>query len=493
MINGLRESDSPVLPAKFSNKTMKVVAEKMEGRGLTKGNLPEQNICRTQSRVSMQSALKRIREAAKRDKELKFTSLYHHIYNVDVLREAYYGIKRNACAGVDGETWREYGKNLEENLQELSNRLKSGAYRANIVLRVYIPKVDGNQRPIGVLVLEDKVVQRAAVIVLNMVYETDFLGFSYGFRPGKNPHRALDSLSVGIKRKKINWIVDADIRNYFSSINHEWLIKFVEHRISDRRVVRLIKKWLKAEVLEENRITQNEAGTQQGGSISPLLANMYLHYVYDLWAQKWREKKSQGDVIVVRFADDIIMGFENKSDADLFLEHLKLRFQKFNLALHPDKTRLIEFGRYAEERRGRRGQGRPESFNFLGFTHICGKNREGKFKIIRKTMKKKLRVKLKEIKLELRRRLHSSVKDVGEWLRTVVQGHMNYFAVPGNSSDIGRFRYSISGLWFRTLKRRSDRHRMNWERMGKIRDRWLPSVRIIHPYPEERFERQHPR
>lgn len=467
------------------------MAEKMERRGLTKGNSSKQNICRTQSRESMQSALNRIRQVAKSDKEVKFTALYHHIYNIDNLREAYYGIKRNACPGVDGETWREYGRKLEENLQELSNRLKSGAYRANLVLRVYIPKVDGKQRPIGILVLEEKVVQRSAVMVLNMIYETDFLGFSYGFRPERNPHKALDALSYGLKGKKINWIIDADISNYFNNINHEWLIKFLEHRITDQRVKRLIKKWLKAEVLEGNSLIENKAGTQQGGSISPLLANMYLHYVFDIWVQKWREKKAKGDVIVVRFADDIVMGFQHKSEADLFLKHLQLRFQKFYLEIHPDKTRMIEFGRFAEERRSKRGRGKPETFNFLGFTHICGKSSDGKFKIIRKTMKKKLRVKLKEIKKELWRRLHHSIKDVGKWLHSVVQGHMNYYAVPENSSGIEIFRFGIGRLWFQTLKRRSEKHRLNWKRMRKIIDCWLPRSRILHPYPEERFVRQH--
>lgn len=488
---GFRESDSPVVPTKSSNKAVKTVAEKMEERGLTKGNSSEQNICRTQGRESMKSALKRVRQAAKRDKELKFTALFHHIYNMDTLREAYYGIKRNASVGIDDKTWREYGNNLEENLKKLSEKLKRGAYQAKPVLRVYIPKVDGSKRPIGILVLEDKIVQRAAVIVLNMIYETDFLGFSYGFRPGRSPHSALDALSYGIKTKKINWILDADISNYFNNINHEWLIKFLEYRIADRRIIRLIKKWLKAGVLEEKRLTQNTAGTQQGGSISPLLANIYLHYVFDLWVHKWREKKSRGDIIFIRFADDVIAGFQYKSDAELFLQHLKLRLQKFCLELHQEKTCLIEFGRYAEERRNERGQGKPKTFYFLGFTHICGKCRNGRFKIIRKTSKKKLRAKLKEIRVQLRWHLHSPIREVGKWLRSVFQGHMNYFAVPGNNRAITTFRYNISKLWFRSLKRRSDKHRLNWEKMSEIIERWIPRSRILHPYPDERFARQH--
>lgn len=486
---GLRESDSPVVPMKSSNKTMKVVAEKMEERGLTKGNSTEQNICRTQGRENMKSALNRIRQSAKSDKDQKFSALLHHIYSLDTLREAYYGIKRNASTGIDGKTWRDYGRNLEENIQELSNKLKRGAYRAKTVLRVFIPKVDGNQRPIGIIALEDKIVQRATVIVLNSIYEVDFVGFSYGFRPGRNPHKALDALNIGIRRKKINWIVDADISSYFSSINQDWLLRFIEHRLADKRVIRLIKKWLKAGVLEENIVTQNERGTQQGGSISPLLANIYLHYVFDLWANKWREKKAQGDVIIVRFADDIITGFQNKAEADLFMRHLKLRLQKFDLSLHPDKTRLIEFGRFAEERIGKRGGGKPGTFTFLGFTHICGKTRKGRFKIIRKTSKKKLRDKLKEIKVILRKRIHWSIREVGKWLRSVVQGHMNYFAVPDNIGDIQRFRHNVSRLWFRSLKRRSQKHRLNWEIMWKIKEKWLPGARIIHPYPEMRFER----
>ena len=324
----------------------------------------------------LQSALERIRQVACRDKGARFTALWHHVYNVDRLREAYFSLKRNAAPGVDGETWQHYGEDLEGNLQELCTRLKRGAYRAKPVRRVYIPKADGRQRPLGVTALEDKVVQRAVVKVLNAIYESDFLGFSYGFRPGRNPHNALDALYVGIMRKRVNWMLDADIRGFFDAIDHEWLMKFVEHRIADQRVLRHIKKWLNAGVMEDGKRTQAEKGTPQGGSVSPLLANVYLHYVFDLWVHQWRKRHARGEVIIVRFADDFTVGFQYREDAERFLEELRERFQRFHLELHPEKTRLMEFGRYAAENRKRRGEGKPESFDFLGITHTCDQDKE---------------------------------------------------------------------------------------------------------------------
>ena len=347
----------------------------MEGRGLTKGNLPQQNASRTPSRTDAPSALERVRQAAAKGKRLRFTALLHHIYNLDTLRTAYFSLKKEAAAGVDGETWQHYGETLEENLQDLSHRLKRGAYRAKPVRRVYIPKTDGRQRPLGVTALEDKIVQRAAVEVLNAIYEADFLGFSYGFRPGRSQHHALDALYTGLLTRKVSWVLDLDIRSFFDKISHEWLMKFVEHRIADRRVVRLIQKWLNAGVLEDGKRIRMEEGTPQGGSASPLLANVYLHYVFDLWVQAWRRKHAHGDVIVVRFADDIVVGFQEKSDARQFLGELTERMLKFDLQLHPDKTRLLEFGPFAVKNRKQRGEGRPETFNFLGFTHICGKKK----------------------------------------------------------------------------------------------------------------------
>jgi group II intron reverse transcriptase/maturase len=340
----------------------------MEGRGLAKGNLPQQNASRTPSREDALSALERVRQAAKKDKKLRFTALLHHIYDPERLREAYFCLKKEAAPGVDGETWRHYGETLEDNLQDLSHRLKRGAYRAKPVRRVYIPKADGRQRPLGVTALEDKIVQRAAVEVLNAIYETDFLGFSYGFRPGRSQHQALDALYTGLLTRKVNWVLDVDIRGFFDAISHEWLVKFIEHRIADRRVVRLIQKWLNAGVLEDGKRTRTEEGTPQGGSASPLLANVYLHYVFDLWVQTWRQKRAHGEVIVVRFADDIVVGFHSQADAEQFRAELTERMQKFNLELHPEKTRLLEFGPYAIDQRQWRGEGKPETFNFLGFS-----------------------------------------------------------------------------------------------------------------------------
>ena len=405
MMNDRRKSDRPIVVTKSSNKATEVGAERMERRGLAKGKTPRQNTDRTLDRIIVQSALGRIRQAAVKDKRQRFTGLMHHIYNLSMLREAYYGLKRDAAPGVDGETWREYGEDLESNLEDLSARLRRGAYRARPVRRVYIAKADGRMRPLGVTALEDKIVQRATVEVMNAIYETDFLGFSYGFRPGKGQHNALDALYVGILTKKVNWVLDGDISLFFDGIDHEWLVKFIEHRIADQRVVRLIRKWLNAGVLEEGRWKSSEEGTPQGGSASPLMANIFLHYVFDLWVHQWRKTKARGDVIVVRFADDFVVGFQHRSDAERLHKDLEERFDKFKLRLHPEKTRLIEFGYFAANNRRRRGQGKPETFNFLGFTHICGKKRSnGMFTVYRRTISKRDRAKLKEIKAGLRRR-----------------------------------------------------------------------------------------
>src|SRR6202048_1235868 len=401
MTNGPGKSDRPTVPGKTSNNAGQPATEGMEGRGLAKGNLPQQNASRTPSREDALSALERVRQATKKDKKWRFTALLHHIYDPERLREAYFGLKKEAAPGVDGETWRHYGETLEDNLQDLSHRLKRGAYRAKPVRRVYIPKADGRQRAHGVPTLEDKIVQRAAVEVLNAIYETDFLGFSYGFRPGRNQHQALDALYTGLLTRKVNWVLDLDIKGFFDGLSHEWLVKFVEHRIADRRVVRLIQKWLNAGVLEEGKRIRVEEGTPQGGSASPLLANIYLHYVFDLWVQAWRRKQAHGDMVVVRFADDLVLGFQYKSDAERFWKELAERFRKFQLELHPEKTRLLEFGRFAADNRQRRGQRKPVTFNFLGFTHICGKRRSnGRFTVLRQTMRQRLQAKLSEVKAE---------------------------------------------------------------------------------------------
>jgi len=482
------KSDGPEVPEKPPNEVGRPAKEAVEGRGTAKGNLRQQNASRTQSRNDTPSALERVRQQARRDGRIRFTALLHHIYDPVRLELAYFGLKKNAAPGVDGETWRHYGENLGANLQDLSERLKRGAYRAKPVRRTYIPKADGRQRPLGVPVLEDKIVQRATVEVLNAIYETDFVGFSYGFRPGRSQHNALDALYVGLLTKKVNWVLDLDIRGFFDAISHEWLVKFVEHRIADRRVVRLIQKWLNAGVLEEGKRLQVEEGTPQGGSVSPLLANIYLHYVFDLWAHHWRRTQATGDVILVRFADDIVVGFQNRADAERFQAELSERFAKFHLELHPEKTRLLEFGPFAIERRRKRGQGKPETFAFLGFTHICGKKRSnGRFTVRRKTIRKRLQAKLNQIKAELRRRMHHPIREQGAWLRSVVGGHIRYYGVPTNSAALSTFRRQVGRLWLRTLRRRSQRSRLTWARMQRHIDRWLPPAHICHPYPLKRL------
>lgn len=487
-MNGHGKSDRPMVPMKSPNKAVQPVAEEMEGRGLAKGNLRQQNAPRTLSRPGAPSALEQVRQAASRDRKMRFTALLHHVYDLDMLRTAYLSLKREAAPGVDGETWRHYGEALEGNLQDLSDRLKRGAYRAKPVRRVYIAKADGRQRPLGVPVLEDKIVQRAMVEVLNAIYETDFLGFSYGFRPGRSQHNALDALYVGLLTRKVNWVLDVDIRGFFDAIDHGWLVKFVEHRIADRRVVRLIQKWLTAGVLEEGKQTRTAEGTPQGGSASPLLANIYLHYVFDLWVQAWRRKQTDGDVIVVRYADDIVLGFQNPSDAERFQQELAERLGKFGLELHSEKTRLLEFGPSAAKNRKQRGQGKPETFDFLGFTHICAKKRSnGRFTVLRQTIRKRLQAKLNEVKAELRRRMHDPIPAIGQWLRSVVGGHFRYYGVPMNQPALVLFRFQVGRLWHRMLSRRSQNGRVRWDRMLRHITRWLPPARSCHPYPLRRL------
>ena len=489
MTNGRGKSDRPVVPQKPSNKGAgaPVSAEGVEERGLAKGNSVQHTRDRAQDRVALNDALDRIRQAAARDRAQRFTTLWHHVYDVRRLREAYFATKRNASAGVDGQTWRAYGESLEDNLQDLSERLKRGAYRASPVRRTYIPKADGEPRPLGVPTLEDKVVQRATVEVMSAVYESDFLGFSYGFRPGRSQHNALDAVTVGLTRRKVNWVLDADIRGFFDAVDHEWLIQFIEHRIADQRVVRHVKKWLHAGVLEDGKRVRKDVGTPQGGSISPLLANIYLHYALDLWVQQWRRKQATGDVIIVRYADDFIVGFQHRHEAQRFRDELTERLGRFGLELHPTKTRLIEFGRFASSNRKRHGGGKPQTFDFLGFTHICGKTRKGRFAVLRKTMRKRMHSKLKAVKTELRRRMHHPVPTMGRWLRTVLQGHYNYFGVPRNTWAMSRFRNEVIRLWFRTLRRRSQKTRMNWKRMGRLVRSWIPNPRVVHPYPDQRL------
>ena len=439
----------------------------------------------------MSRGLVGVREAARREKKQKFTALLHHV-TIDLLRDSYASLTKKAAPGVDGVTWPQYGEGLEERLQDLHDRIHRGAYRALPSRRTYIPKADGRQRPLGIAALEDKVVQQAVVTVLNAIYEEDFLGFSYGFRPGRSQHKALDALSVGLRRKKVNWVLDLDVRGFFDNVSHEWLVKFVEHRIADRRILRLIRKWLKAGVSEQGEWKETKIGTPQGAVASPLLANIYLHYVFDLWVNQWRKKLAHGDMIVVRYADDAVLGFEHRKDAEVFLEQLRERMGKFGLELHSEKTRLIEFGRYAESNRKRRGESKPETFDFLGFTHICGKTKKGNwFTVRRQTIKKRLRSKLREVRQELRKRRHERIAETGAWLRSVVQGYFNYHAVPGNFRALQTFRREVARAWLEALRRRSQRHRFSWERFNLTVDHYLPSPRILHPEPGARFDARH--
>jgi group II intron reverse transcriptase/maturase len=423
---------------------------------------------------------------------MKFTALLHHL-TVALLRDSFYALKRKAAPGVDGVTWQEYEIGLEGRLAELHSRVHRGAYQAQPSRRVYIPKSDGRQRPLGVAALEDKIVQQAVATILNQIYEEDFRGFSYGFRPGRSQHQALDALYVAITRKKVNWILDCDIRGFFDNLSHDWLLKFVQHRVADRRILRLIQKWLKAGVMEEGEWKDTEMGTPQGSVISPLLANIYLHYVFDLWVDAWRKKCARGEVVVVRYADDNVLGFQYVAEADRFLAEFRERLRKFGLELHPDKTRRIEFGRFAEINRSQRGEGKPETFDFLGFTHISGKDRNGSYALKRKTVRKRMRAKLQEIKQQLRKRMHEPIAQTGRWLRSLVQGYFNYHAVPGNIDSLSAFRHRVIRLWRTMLIHRGQKHHLTWERMRRLADHWIPKPRVLHPHPRVRFDAIHPR
>ena len=481
------KSDGPVVPVKRPNNAQGGAAEAVEGSGPAKGNTASETRSGHGAGQSVLSELGRVRRVAATDKAARFTALLHHV-DVDRLRAAYFALRPKAAPGVDGVTWEDYGVDLEANLRDLHARVHRGAYRARPSRRVFIPKPDGRLRPLGVAALEDKILQRALVEVLNAIYETDFLGFSYGFRPGRGPHHALDALAAGIVGKKVNWVLDADFSEYFSSLDHQWLERFLEHRIADRRVLRLIQKWLAAGVIENGSWTAFEEGVPQGASVSPLLGNVYAHYVLDLWAHQWRTRNAHGDVVIVRFADDFVVGFEHREDAERFSIELRDRLSKFGLELHAEKTRLIEFGRYAARDRAARGLGKPETFRFLGFTHICGKTRKaGRFKLMRLTDSKRVRRKLLAVKREMAKRMHLPIPEQGRWLASVLSGHYRYYAVPDNIEALAAFRKGIVRHWLKTLRRRSQRHRLTWKRMGLLADRWLPQPRILHPWPEQRF------
>jgi group II intron reverse transcriptase/maturase len=466
----------------------------VEGRGLAEGNTAKRNAARTPSRSPAPNELARVRAVAKKDRKARFTALFHHL-SVERLRIAYRELNPKASAGVDGVTWRQYGEQLEGNLADLHGRLQRGAYRARPSRRTYIPKGDGRQRPLGVAALEDKLVQRAAVGVLNAVYETDFLGFSYGFRPGRGQHDALDALAVGLARKKVNWVLDADIRGFFDAISHEWMARFVEHRIGDGRLLRLVQKWLAAGVMEKGEWRATREGTPQGATISPLLANVYLHYVLDVWVQWWRSRPGRGEVLLVRYADDFIVGFQHRRDAEQFREELSERLAKFGLELHPEKTRLIEFGRFAARSRRQRGLPRPETFDFLGFTHICEEHPRSStmFQLRRLTIRARMRRKLRALRIAIVRRRHLPIPDQGRWLASVVRGYDQYYAVPTNLRALIAFRREVVRYWRRALMRRSQKTRTTWGRMRRLSKRWLPTARTLHPWPDERFRVNHPR
>ncbi len=491
-MHAAEESDLGVVPMNQPNKSGKPLAEVGEGRPGIKENAAQLNTRPRQSGASVSQRLSGVRQRAGEKKQEKFTALLHHL-TVDLLRESYFALQRKAAPGVDGETWQQYGTGLEDRLADLHSRVHRGAYRAKPSRRVYIPKADGRQRPLGIAALEDKIVQQAVVTILNQIYEVDFRGFSYGFRPGRSPHQALDALYVGLVRSKVNWVLDADIRSFFDRMSHEWTMQFVQHRVADHRILRLIQKWLKAGVMEEGQWEKTDVGTPQGAVISPLLANVYLHYVFDLWVEAWRRKVARGQVVVVRYADDLVVGFQNKADAERFLKEFGDRLAKFGLELHPEKTRLLEFGRFAAVDRRKRGEKKPETFTFLGFVHQCGTSPRGRFMVWRQTANKRMVAKLKQIKQTLSRRMHEPLEQIGTWLRSVSKGYYQYHAVPGNLRAMNAFRHRLRRLWRSTLRHRSQRPNVGWQRIGPLFHRWLPAPRVLHPYPDARFDATHPR
>jgi RNA-directed DNA polymerase len=482
------ESDEGIVPMKRSNNGSLLPAEIVEGRASPKENGGQATAVRTPSRGAASSRLDGVRQAARQDKKVRFTALLHHI-TVDLLKQSYTALARDAAPGIDGVTWQAYGENLDTKLKALHDRIHKGSYRARPAKRTYIPKADGSKRPLSVWCLEDKVVQQAVVTVLEAVYEEDFVGFSYGFRPGRGQHDALDALHVGILRRRVNWVLDADIRGFFDAMSHSWTLRFLKHRIADKRILRLVAKWLRVGVVEAGREIRSARGAPQGAVISPILANIYLHYVFDLWVHQWRRRKATGDVIVVRYADDTIVGFEHEHEAQAFLHDVQERMGMFDLALHPEKTRLIRFGRHAAKQRAARGEGKPEVFDFLGFTHYCTRSRKwGSFVIGRKTVKKRMRRTLEAIKVELRKRMHDPIVKTGAWVRQMLNGYLNYFAVPGNDKSLWWFCNEIRWRWLKALRRRSQTARLDWDRFVRITNRFFPPIRVRHPMPCHRFD-----
>ena len=457
---------------------------------MTERNTTKNTTVRTQDRLAVSFGLDGVRRKAESDKSVKFTSLLHHV-TATVLRESYYQLKKAAAAGVDEVTWIEYYEGHWDRIESLRERIHKGSYRAQPSKRAYVTKEDGSQRPLGIAALEDKIVQQAIRTILNQIYESDFVDFSYGFRENRGQHDALDALYVGITSRKINWILDADIKGFFDNLNHEMLLDFLKVRIGDKRVLRLISKWLKTGYMEDGKRIRPDAGTPQGAVISPLLANIYLHYVLDTWASRWRKTKAKGDMIIVRYADDFVIGFQYYEEAVTFQTDLRRRLSKFELTLHPTKTRLIEFGKYASGNRKRNGKGKLETFDFLGFTHMCSKNKNGVFFLRRKTQRKRFKRKLSEVKIELKKRMHERAKETGKWLATVITGHTNYYGVPGNMDRVKEFCNQCTRQWLRTLRRRSQKgQKLTWENFRRKYGKLIPMPRMVHPYPEQRFWRQ---
>ena len=484
---GAEKSDNVILPKKQANNGLQWPAELVEGRALTKGSPHEPVTTWTQSQVFVSPGLMRVRQVAQEGKVGQFTALLHHV-TVEELEASYRALKRKAAAGIDGQTWESYGENLQTNLIDLHARMHNGSYRAKPARRVYIDKADGTKRPLSILCLEDKIAQHSVSQILHAIYEKKFVGFSYGFRPGRSQHQALDALYTGLLYRKVNWVLDLDIQGFFDAVDHDWMLRMLAHLVADRRILRLIRAWMEVGVADDQgRRVGSERGLPQGAVISPVLANVFLHYVFDLWSRKWRKRQACGEMIIVRFADDIIAGFQHQAEAECFLRELTGRFDEFHLQPHPQKTRLIEFGRFAIRDRQKRGQRKPETFEFLGFTHICRYNWKGKFILTRHTKRSRMRSSLQAIKQGLRSRLHDPIGKTGTWLRRVVQGHLNYFAVPGNAKTISSFVYHVRRLWIRSLRRRSQRSCMPFTRYGPIADRFIPKPRILHPFPVARF------
>lgn len=483
------ESDGGIVPGKEANKAAATAAESLEERPPAKRNPQREAAVRPQRREAVSIRLERVRQRAEAEPKARFHNLFS-LLTVDLLRESFYQLKRQASPGLDKVKWSTYEKNMEANLQDLEDKLHQDRYRATPVRRKYIAKPDGRKRPIGVTTVEDKIVQQAVATLLGAVHEPSFCGFSYGARPGRSAHDALDAVMVALWEQPVGWVLDADIQGFFDQIPHAELLRVLEMRIGDRRLLRLITKWLRVGWVEDGKRHPGKRGTPQGGVISPMLGNIYLDHVLDKWFGAWRRRECQGTAFIVRYVDDVVLGFQYRHEAELALECLRKRLAEWGLTLHPEKTRLIEFGRYASRNRRDRGEGKPESFTFLGVTHSCGKNRKGGFKIRRQTSRRSLAKVLHRIRDQLRWRLHDGLHETGRWLTSVVRGHFQYFAFPDNWQALDSFRNAVRILWFRAIRRRSHkaRQRWNWRRFHPLGERYLPHPKLCHPWPSVRFD-----